>query len=55
MIRLKPLASALALALCSADGLAQAPMLEEVVVTATKRAENLQDIPITVTAITYGR
>ena len=51
MIRTKPLAYALTLALCSTDGLAQAPMLEEVVVTATKRAENLQDIPITVTAI----
>ena len=51
MIRTKPLAYALTLALYSTDGLAQAPMLEEVVVTATKRAENLQDIPITVTAI----
>jgi iron complex outermembrane receptor protein len=50
MPRLKPLASSLALAIYGSTALAQAPMLEEVIVTATKRAEGLQDIPVTVTA-----
>ena len=50
MIKLKPLASALALAAFGASALAQTPMLEEVIVTATKRAESLQDIAVTVTA-----
>ncbi len=50
MIKLKPLASALALAVYGAGALAQTPMLEEVIVTATKRAESLQDIAVTVTA-----
>ena len=50
MIKLKPLASALALAAYGASALAQTPMLEEVIVTATKRAESLQDIAVTVTA-----
>lgn len=51
MIIRKRLASALFLAIGSASALAQTAMLEEVVVTATKRAESLQDIPITVNAI----
>ncbi len=49
MTRMKLLASALAL--CSTAALAQTAMLEEVIVTATKRAESLQDIPITVNAL----
>jgi iron complex outermembrane receptor protein len=47
---LKPLASALALAIYGSTALAQGPMLEEVIVTATKRAESLQEIPVAVTA-----
>ena len=35
----------------SVTALAQNPQLEEVVVTATKRAENLQDVPISVNAL----
>jgi len=50
MIKMKPLASALALAIYGSGTLAQGPMLEEVIVTATKRAESLQDIAVTVTA-----
>jgi iron complex outermembrane receptor protein len=46
----KPLASALALGIYGTGALAQTPMLEEVIVTATKRAESLQDIAVTVTA-----
>ena len=46
---LKPLAAAVALA---AAGATQAqPMLEEVIVTAQKRAESLQDVPISVSAV----
>ena len=50
MTRMKPLASALALSIYGTGALAQTPMLEEVIVTATKRAESLQDIAVTVTA-----
>lgn len=50
MPRMNPLASSLALAIYGSTAFAQAPMLEEVIVTATKRAESLQDIPVTVTA-----
>ena len=42
--------AAIAPALAS-TALAQNPQLEEVVVTATKRAENLQDVPISVNAL----
>jgi len=52
MNTMKSLAPALALALQCAGAFAQAPALEEVVVTATKRAESLQDIPVTVNAVT---
>lgn len=49
----KPLVSALTLAIYGAAAYAQEPlMLEEVVVTATKRTESLQDVPVAVTAIT---
>ena len=40
-----------AIALTTASSFTQAQMLEEVVVTAQKRAESLQDVPISVTAI----
>ena len=40
-----------AIALATATSFSQAQMLEEVVVTAQKRAESLQDVPISVTAI----
>ena len=48
MNRMNPLAIAIALAITATEGSAQA-MLEEVMVTATKRPESLQDIPVTVT------
>jgi len=44
-----PLALAIAAATCAVS--AQAQQLEEVIVTAQKRAESLQDVPISVTAI----
>lgn len=50
MIKMKPLASALALTVYSTGALAQTATLEEVIVTATKRAESLQDIGVTVNA-----
>lgn len=40
-----------ALALAGASSLAQAQLLEEVIVTAQKRAESLQDVPISVSAV----
>ncbi len=52
MNKMKTLAPALALAIFDTGALAQAPVLEEVIVTATKRAESLQDIPVTVNAVT---
>lgn len=42
-------ASALAVSLSA--GVAQAQMLEEIIVTATKRAESMQDIPVTIQAM----
>ena len=48
MNRMNPLAIAISLAITATEGSAQA-MLEEVMVTATKRPESLQDIPVTVT------
>ncbi len=52
MRNIKPLVSAIALTIYSAAALAQSGALEEVIVTATKRAESLQDVPVTVNAIT---
>jgi iron complex outermembrane receptor protein len=46
--------TALALALAPALGIAQ-PMLEEVLVTAQKRTESLQDVPISVSAMSGER
>ena len=50
MNQMKPLASALVLAIYGTGALAQTGALEEVIVTATKRAESLQDIPVAVNA-----
>jgi iron complex outermembrane receptor protein len=50
MIRTTPLAAALLLTIYGPGAFAQAPVLEEVIVVATKRAESLQDIAVTVTA-----
>jgi len=50
MINIKRLTSALALAIYSTGSLAQTGVLEEVIVTATKRSESLQDIPVAVNA-----
>ena len=50
----RPLSRAVAAAIAPAlasTALAQNLQLEEVVVTATKRAENLQDVPISVNAL----
>jgi iron complex outermembrane receptor protein len=47
---MKPLASALVLAIYGTGAFAQTGVLEEVIVTATKRAESLQDIPVAVNA-----
>ena len=46
-----PMAAAITLSLISTLAWSQAGALEEVIVTATKRAESLQDIPVTVNAI----
>ncbi len=48
--RKTPIVAALALAAASPLAMSQA-MLEEVIVTATKRAESLQDVPVSVSAI----
>ncbi len=50
MAKMKPIAAALALATYGSGVLAQTAVLEEVIVTATKRAESLQDIPVAVNA-----
>ncbi|GAB5453571.1 MAG: TonB-dependent receptor [Halioglobus sp.] len=42
--------SALLLALCGSGAVAQSAVLEEVIVTATKRAQGLQDVPVTINA-----
>ncbi len=49
-LELKPLAAAVALA--SATHFAQAQTIEEVVVTATKRDESQQDVPLAITVLT---
>jgi len=51
MRSIKPLAAAVVLAVSSSQALAQSGVLEEVIVTATKRAESLQDVPVTLNAI----
>ena len=52
MIKTRPITSALALALYGTVALAQGPVLEEVIVTAQKRSESLQDVPVAVNAFT---
>ncbi|MEH6591811.1 MAG: hypothetical protein V7746_16240, partial [Halioglobus sp.] len=52
MIKIRPITSALTLALYGAGALAQGLALEEVIVTAQKRSENLQDVPVAVNAFT---
>ena len=52
MKKLKPLVSAITLGLVATGVGAQDLVLEEVIVTAQKRAESLQDVPIAVTAFT---
>ena len=47
----KPLYSAALAATLLSSGMAQAQQLEEVVVTAQKRVESLQDVPISITAV----
>lgn len=54
MLKKNSLSNAIALALATSAGLVSMPamaQLEEVIVTATKRVENLQDVPISVTAL----
>ena len=51
MPQFNPIPAALALSVLSTGALAQNVVLEEVIVTATKRAESLQDIPVTVNAL----
>ncbi|MCB1698028.1 MAG: TonB-dependent receptor [Halioglobus sp.] len=50
----RALAGAVALASLPLAVLAQGPALEEVVVTAQKRSESLQDVPVSVAALTSG-
>jgi iron complex outermembrane recepter protein len=51
---LKPLALAIAISACSQLNAQEAP-LEEVVVTAQKRSENLQNVPISVAAVSGSK
>ena len=51
MRAIKPLTLSVSLAITSPALLAQSGALEEVIVTATKKAASLQDIPVTVNAI----
>ncbi|MDO7635967.1 MAG: hypothetical protein MUQ60_08685, partial [Porticoccaceae bacterium] len=44
--------SMLALAIASAAGALNAAVLEEVIVTAQQRAQSLQDVPVSVAALT---
>lgn len=44
--------SLLALAISASAGAVNAAMLEEIVVTSQQRAESLQDVPVSVAAVT---
>ncbi|MDH4042398.1 MAG: Plug domain-containing protein, partial [Gammaproteobacteria bacterium] len=48
---MKLLSAAVILAVAATRATAQSGVLEEVIVTATKRAESMQDVPVTVNAI----
>ncbi|MDG2325193.1 MAG: TonB-dependent receptor [Halioglobus sp.] len=50
MLKIRPITPALALALYGTGALAQGMVLEEVIVTAQKRSESLQDVPMAVNA-----
>lgn len=50
MIKIKPLVSAVALAAYGVGAMAQPGVLEEIIVTAQKRAQSIQDVPISITA-----
>ncbi|MBT3625035.1 MAG: hypothetical protein HN526_13155, partial [Gammaproteobacteria bacterium] len=52
IFRRTPLAAALSFALLPLVSSPVNAQLEEIVVTATKQAENLQDVPISVNALT---
>lgn len=47
-LSMTPLAAAIAATIAGAPALAQEPALEEIIVTAQKRAQNLQDVPVSV-------
>jgi len=47
--------SMLALAIASAAGALNAAVLEEVIVTAQQRAQSLQDVRVSVAALTAGK
>ncbi len=51
MAKMQPIAAALALATYGSGVLAQTAVLEEVIVTATKRAESLQDLSFATTLV----
>ncbi|MEH6583861.1 MAG: TonB-dependent receptor [Halioglobus sp.] len=52
MIKIRPITTALTLALYGTGALAQGIMLEEIIVTAQKRSQSLQDVPVAVNAFT---
>ena len=47
--------SLLALAISASAGAVNGAMLEEIVVTAQQRAESLQDVPVSVAAVTVRK
>jgi iron complex outermembrane receptor protein len=52
VLQIRPIASSLLLALYGTGALAQGLVLEEAIVTAQKRSESLQDVPVAVNAFT---